>query len=493
MARRIPLLVVLLCMTFAVSACGGGDDGDFDVAFIDSEDNLTEQGVRLSSAGQHVRAATRSGLVALNSQGEVVPALADRWNVTDNGRIFVFRLRDGSWPDGEEMNAESVRRALRGAIRALRGTSLGLDLAPITEIRAMAGRVIEIRLSSAEPDLLQLLAQPELGLTRGEGDTGPMTLTSDEQGMVLRMKPPEERGLPEDREWADHVRSIQLHAMSTAEAMAQFEEGGLDLVMGGRIGTLPLADIGPLSRGTVRLDPAVGLLGLQVLRDDGLLATPELREALSMALDRQALLGGFNIGGWTPTTRVVPPGLQGDNGAIQERWSDVGIDDLRARAAARIAAWRGQQDDSAAMPGIRILIGNDPGLDRLFAELAGQWAMIGVTLSRAENRADADLVLVDRVARYAAPRWFLDQFNCSLARGLCSEDADYLVDQARDEEDNTVREDLLREAEGELADANVYIPFGSPVRWSLVRGSVDGFVPNRWAFHPLPDMALLPR
>ena len=47
--------------------------------------------------------------------------------------------------------------------------------------------------------------------------------------------------------------------------------------------------------------------------------------------------------------------------------------------------------------------------------------------------------------------------------------------------------------EAQLTLANVYIPIGAPLRWSLVRGSVDAFVANRYAFHPLPEMAQIPR
>ncbi|MFD2135283.1 hypothetical protein ACFSLT_08700 [Novosphingobium resinovorum] len=43
---------------------------------------------------------------------------------------------------------------------------------------------------------------------------------------------------------------------------------------------------------------------------------------------------------------------------------------------------------------------------------------------------------------------------------------------------------LLTEAEAELTGANVFIPFGTPIRWSLVRGSVDGFSVNPWGWHP---------
>jgi hypothetical protein len=48
-------------------------------------------------------------------------------------------------------------------------------------------------------------------------------------------------------------------------------------------------------------------------------------------------------------------------------------------------------------------------------------------------------------------------------------------------------------AEGLLSAANIYIPIGAPLRWSMVRGTVDGFASNAWAWHPLPDMATIPR
>ena len=111
------------------------------------------------------------------------------------------------------------------------------------------------------------------------------------------MKAPAARGIPEQSDWEQYVRAVELRAESAPRAIAQFDDGELDLVLGGRIDALPLADTGPLSRGTVRLDPALGLFGLQVRRGQGLLATAQGREAIAMALDRPALIEPFNIGG----------------------------------------------------------------------------------------------------------------------------------------------------------------------------------------------------
>src|SRR6478735_5064559 len=212
----VPVLAAL-----AVAGCGRSD-GAVEVAIIDTPEQLFGSGVRLSSGAQHLRAATSAGLVALDAQGGVVPALADRWIVTDDGRSFIFRLRDGTWPDRRDLTAESVRAALAEAIRRLRGTSLGLDLAPIAEVRAMAGRVVEIRLSSPVPMFLQLLAQPELALAHDKGGSGDMLLARKGDGAVLSMKPPAARGIPEESDWQAHVRVINLHAASAEDAIAQF-------------------------------------------------------------------------------------------------------------------------------------------------------------------------------------------------------------------------------------------------------------------------------
>lgn len=497
-------LSLILAFFLPLAGCGLGDDGALEVAFIDSPESLYRNGVRLSAGAQHVRAATDAGLVALDANGEVVPALADRWIVTDDGRSFIFRLRDGTWPDGRELSAESARAALLSAIRALRGTSLGLDLEPIAEVRAMAGRVIEIRLSSPVPMLLRLLAQPELTLARGNGGSGDMAMehplarcgqqaeAADCTALArLTMKSPAERGLPQAEDWRDYVRELGLRAASARDAVRLFDDGEVDLVLGGDIGALPLADVGPLSRGTVQIDPAIGLFGLQVRHKEGLLESDRIREALAMAIDRPALIAPFNIGGWVPTTRIVAPGLSGDSGSIPERWSDTPVEARRTEAAGRIASWR--RENGEAEGRLTLAIERSPGLDLLFRELAAQLGTIGIRLERAESARSADLVLVDRVARYADPRWFLNQFNCALDNGACTPQADRLVRDALAEEDPAARAGKLVDAEAAMTVDNVFIPFGSPLRFSLVRGTVQGYAPNQWAFHPLPPLATIPR
>lgn len=500
MALHLPRLPALL-MALAVpllSACGGAAEGALDIAFVDGGvapgSDEPPHDLRLTSAASHMRAATETGLVTLNAAGEVVPALADRWIVTEDGRSFIFRLRDGHWPDGSDLTAESVRRRLRSALRRLDGTPLGLDLAPVAEVRAMAGRVIEIRLAAPMPYLLHLLAQPELVLVHDGGGTGDMLLQQQDRAAVLVMRPPAERGLPEQPDWLKHVRPLLLRPLTIRQALAEFNEGSVDLVLGAGLAEWPLANTGPLSRGTVRLDPALGLFGLHVRRAEGLLATEAGREALALAIDRAALIEPLGIGGWVPTTRMVAPDLPGDPGLVGERWAGASIQQRQAAAALRVARWSAA--NGGQPPRLTLAIARAPGLDRLFDTLARQLAAAGIRLERVTPDArDADLMVLDRVARFAAPEWFLHQFDCSVQRtgGLCISAADALVAEAQAALDSDTRNRLVAEAEQVLTAANIYIPFGQPIRWAQVRSTITGFAPNAWGFHPLPPLAEIAR
>jgi ABC-type transport system substrate-binding protein len=341
------------------------------------------------------------------------------------------------------------------------------------------------------PEFLQLLAQPELGLAHNGAGIGPMKLRREKATAVLTMIPPEDRGLPEIEGWQKYIRELRLRAMPAAAAIRLFDEGAADVVLNGRIQSLPLVDTGPLSRGTVRLDPAIGLFGLQVRRADGFLADASGREAVSMAIDRDGLIEPFNVGGWQPTTRLVASGLTGDSGMIGERWRAMTLAQRRSMAAQRVASWPGRREGEPLVLTIELPPG--PGGDVLFTRLSADLKSIGISLRRPRKGEPAELALIDRVARYASQRWFLNQFNCTLGPGVCSIAADRLVDEAVATPDPVQSAALLARAEAELTEMNGFVPFGPPIRYSLVRGGIDGFSANQWSFHPLPQMAVVPR
>jgi len=473
-----------------LAACGGNDDSVVRIVAIGAERDPFEQGARSPPAAQLVRAATAEGLVGFDAEGRVVPALADRWIVTDDGRSYIFRLRDGTWRSGEPLTAKAGQAALRSAIARLKGSALGLDLAGVDDIRIMASRVIEIRLAQPMPHLLQLLAQPELGLYDKRKGAGPMQMKRELDDALLTAINPEELGLPVIADFDRRVRPLRFTALPADAAVARFNAGEADILLGGKIDDFPLASSVGMLRGTIQLDPVAGLFGLAATNAEGFLATPENREALGMAVDRDALIAAFGVGNWMPTTRIVSPTVEGDLGTIGERWTALDLRERRALASSRVAQWRAGKDGP---PRLRIALPGGPGADVLFARLKQDFGAIGIDTLRVGVNEAADLRLIDEVARYPLATWYLNRFNCTVQRGLCNEAADERVAEARIAADPDSRAALLAEAEAELTAANVFIPFGAPIRWSLVRSATTGFAPNRWGWHPLMPMALRPK
>lgn len=488
--RSLARPAFLLSALAWLSGCGSDQASTVDIVAIGDPASLFDGGGRLSSAAQLLRNATAQGLVALDQQGQVVPGLADRWIVTDDGLSYLFRLRDGSWIGGAKLGAASARSALLQGLAALRGTALDKDLSGIEEIRVMTGRVIEIRLSRPQPDLLLLLAQPELGLlNRGKG-AGPMALRRDGKVAYLALLDPEKRGLPASSDWQEQVRPLRLRALAAEAAIARFDSGDAHAILGGKYESFPLASSGALSRGAIRLDPAIGLFGLALVHSDGFLGDAQNREAIAMAIDRDALPAALGIGGWLMTERILPAGLEDSPEVAPLSWTELALDERRAAAASRVKSWRGSKPEPVRL---RIALPSGPGTERLFAKLADDFAQVGLSAVRVGPSDPADLRLIDAVARYAKPYWFFNQLSCGVLPGPCVPEADALIVKANEAADPADRIHIISQAEQKLAASNVFIPLGSPIRWSLWRGSAAGFVVNRFGTHPLMPMTLRPK
>ena len=156
------LQTALLAAAVTLASCGDQGEGVTRVAAIGPTPKLVETvSGPLSPGDALVRENMAQGLVRFDERGQVVPGLAERWNVSDDGLSYIFRLQTGEWPDGRKIRADEVARILSRQLRPASTNPLKDTLGAVTEIVAMTERVIEIRLAAPRPNLLQLLAQPE--------------------------------------------------------------------------------------------------------------------------------------------------------------------------------------------------------------------------------------------------------------------------------------------------------------------------------------------
>src|SRR4051812_34468659 len=88
------------------------------------------------------------GLVRFDAVGNIVPGLAERWNVSDDGLSYIFRLASVDWPNRRKLTAAQVARILKRSISSSSANPLKDTLGAVDDIVAMTDRVIEIRLKA---------------------------------------------------------------------------------------------------------------------------------------------------------------------------------------------------------------------------------------------------------------------------------------------------------------------------------------------------------
>ena len=256
--------------------------------------------------------ATAQGLVRFDAAGQIEPGLAERWIVVDQGRTYIFRLREAEWSNGAKVTAEEVAIILRRAIAPGSRNALKPFLSAIDDIVAMTEQVIEVRLSRPRPDLLKLFAQPDLAVLRMSppGGTGPFRVASTAGlGVMLRPAFDPTHSPDDDTVEPGPERNVQLIGETAAVALLRFAHKESDYVAGGTVSDWPMVALAKIAPANIQLDPAAGLFGLAVINRSGLLVSPAGRGAVAEAIDRVALIGAFSPNWGQPVERLLPDKL----------------------------------------------------------------------------------------------------------------------------------------------------------------------------------------
>jgi peptide/nickel transport system substrate-binding protein len=435
----------------------------------------TSEAVLVANAAQ--------GLVRLDASGQIVPGLAETWNVSDDGLSYIFRLANTQWPNGREVTAEQVARMLRRLVGPSSRNPIKDAFGAVDEIVAMTDRVIEIRLKQPRPQLLQLLAQPEMGLVYERQGTGPFAINraGSRDGAVRLVR---EIAAPDEAEAS--VEELDLRGASAEEAVRAFAAGDTDLVLGGTFADLPFARATKLPRRALQFDPAAGLFGLAPARSRGPVSDPEARQVLSAAIDRDALIAELSVPGLLPRATVLEPGLDEVSDPVPPEWAGTPLAERRLALAASARRLFGTAGDDEG-PVIRVALPQGPGSDILLNRLAQDWGALGLRVERAASESAADLKLVDQVAPSTAAAWYLRRFRCGTA-AICDAELDGMLDGARNTPVPAQRTALLTEAARRIDELQLFIPIAAPIRWSLVSGRVTGFAGNRFAIHTLTGL-----
>lgn len=237
---------------------------------------------------------------------DIEPALATRWQVSRDGLLWTFTLREGvRFHDGTPLSAAeavaSFQRLLRLAPLHTTVWAALLRGAPgvVREVRAADARTVQIALVQPYAPLLTALAHPGFGVARevpGAGlvGTGPFRVAESSTGRVVLEAVP--------GHWAGPPRSprvVFLEVTSEDHATAEMEGRGLDVWF-------------PASPPR-RLDGALSVPGTHV----GYIALQTEKEPFSRKPVRQAVAAAIDPGmlaialgqAAVPLQGFLPPGV----------------------------------------------------------------------------------------------------------------------------------------------------------------------------------------
>jgi oligopeptide transport system substrate-binding protein len=342
--RPLPaLLAVLAGAAIVLAGCSKGSDTAsseiatpaLNRALSTEPESLDPQKSRSVQAGDVLR-DIGEGLVTYDAAGELVPGTAESWEISDDGLTYRFSIRkDARWSNGDPVTAADfvfgLRRLVDPATAAFYAAELGnvVNAAAIVAgekqpdelgVAAPDERTVVISLARPTPYLLSLLTHPSTfpvhrGAVAQHGDAfaRPGSLLSNGAYLLADWEPGAIIELHRNTYyWNDAETSIDVvrHHVVTQELAEynRYRAGELHITS-----TVPPENFEHIRAefgDELHIAPTLGVYyyGFNLAKPP-FADNPELRQALSMAVDRGVLVEAVMGRGEAPAYSWVPPGV----------------------------------------------------------------------------------------------------------------------------------------------------------------------------------------
>ena len=354
--RLLALLMVAAMIIATLAGCstpggdGGSEGGEKVFRYAVNTEPTTFDPTKGNSIGDNeIQHAITEGLTR-NTGGEVTPGIAESWDISDDGTVYTFHLRDANWSDGQPITANDFVYSWQRLVDPNVGSpyswfldTICVENAAAVEagekdpselgIKAIDDKTLEVKLTQPMTVLLSALGmQSNLAPLRQDiveqyGDefaatadknvySGPFVLTSTENNLYVFEKNPEF--------WdADNIKldRVELNYIEKPDTqLAMYENGELDFV---RLDNAVVENYKDNDDYGVYLNGNVDYCYINPNSDNPVWANKNFRLALNYALNRVEYNQLANSGLYNPYNALCFPGLSGKDGKTYGETYDV--------------------------------------------------------------------------------------------------------------------------------------------------------------------------
>lgn len=504
------LWILLMCLLMLVLSGCGTEKNDTVSYALEAEPASLDPAMTTGLAEANVQAELFEGLTRLDRDNQPQPALAERWDISPDGKTYTFHLRPGiTWSDGTPITAHdfvySWMRVIDPAVASPNAYMMFIidgaeafskkqGSAEDVGIKAPDDRTLQVRLKNPTAYFLNLTsfhcyypvpearvrANPDTWAANAGGfvGCGPFTLEKWIHSSEITVK-------KNPAYWdAGHVRSDYLDF-----PISESQSTRLTLVESGQANMMvepPPAEQQRLeSLGLYQVAPYLGTYYYVFNTQKAPFDDVRVRKAFALAMEREGLVKHIVRGRKEAAYAWVPPGMKNPATGQDFRKEGGNLQEENAEQAQQLLKEAGY--DESHQPEVTILFNTNEMHKAVAEAVQAMWKKnLGVQVELTNQEAKVYLASRTQgnyqvaraswVADYADPMTFLDVFADEDNDAQYHNEA-YLdrVRKAKEEKDPGLRMQYMHQAEQILFDDCVLIPIYYTTQPFVVQPYVKGY------------------
>ncbi len=477
------------------------------------EPDTLDPGLATTTSEHAILGEVFLGLTTEDAKAQPIPGAAERWDVSADGLVWTFHLRDHTWSDGTPVTAEDFVSGWRRVLDPKTAAAYALILydfknaqainagkMPVEQlgVRAVDARTVEITLEHPAPYLPQLLRHQatfpfprHVFAAHGADWIKPGIQIGNGPYIVTEWLPNDHITLVKNSRFYDAAnvaidRITFIPINDPNAALRRYRAGEMDA-----LNYIPEDQIDWLKANLadqLTIVPKLTIAAVVLNETRKPFDDIRVREALNLAYDRDLMTKTIIRTGQEPAYSIVPPGIADYPMTAQLSFKNLTQPERIARAKElMLQAGYGPQKRLALT--FSTIASQDAR--RVTAAIQQMWREVFVDLEIAQFDGRV-LVSKRRAGDFdAAPTGWLADYNDAynfLFLFLSDNDLndakyknpmfDALLGEAQNEPDLAKRGQILARAEQMLLDDHVWIPTRYEVVSNLVQPHVRGWVTN---------------